>query len=179
MWIARLAGAVKPSARDRAASARPAASANSLHALQRLIGNGAVARALGGRSTRCPPATVQRDDAADMRAMGQKVRLATHAADLNDLPDAELKARVAAMSIPEVKELLGAVPLTSMHRIRGELLSRMYDDCVQRKQWKEAIIYLRGFDDTGIVERVNRVKNAPDDRRELIVARSTTRASWA
>ena len=102
--------------------------------------------------------------------MGQKVRLATHAANLNDLPDAELKARVAAMSIPEVKELLGAVPLTSMHRIRGELLSRMYDDCVQRKQWKEAIIYLRGFDDTGIVERVNRVKNAPDDRRELIVA---------
>jgi hypothetical protein len=170
MWIARLAGAVKPSARDRAASARPAASANSLHALQRLIGNGAVARALGGRSTDCPPATVQRDDAADMRAMGQKVRLATHAADLNDLPDAELKARVAAMSIPEVKELLGAVPLTSMHRIRGELLSRMYDDCVQRKQWKEAITYLQGFDDTGIVERVNRVKNSPDDRRELIVA---------
>lgn len=164
MWITRLAGAVTPGARDRAGSARPAASAGSLHALQRLIGNGAVARALAGRST------VQRDDAADMRAMGQRARLAAHASVLNDLPDAELKARVAAMPLAEVKELLAAVPLTSMHRIRGELLSRMYDDCVQRKQWKEALTYLQGFDDTGIVERVNRVKNSPDDRRELIVA---------
>jgi len=170
MWIARPAGAVKPNARDRVGPARLAGSARSLHALQRLIGNGAVARALAGRSPGNTPATVQRDDTTDMRAMGQRARLAAHASVLNDLPDAELKARVAAMSIPEVKELLAAVPLTSMHRIRGELLSRMYDDCMQQKRWKEAITYLQGFDDPGIVERVNRLKNLPDDRRELIVA---------
>jgi hypothetical protein len=70
MWIARPAGAVKPNARDRVGPARLADSARSLHALQRLIGNGAVARALAGRSPGNTPATVQRDDTTDMRAMG-------------------------------------------------------------------------------------------------------------
>jgi hypothetical protein len=168
MWITRLAGAARLKARDRPAggSGRPAGAPVSLHALQRMIGNGAVVRVLAGR----PVTPVQRDDAADLRAMGQKVRLATRAAGLDELPEAELRAKVAAMSLAEVKEMLAAVPLTSMHRIRGALLSRMYDDCVQRQQWKEAVGYLQGFDNPGILERVNRVKDSPDSRRELIVA---------
>jgi hypothetical protein len=107
---------------------------------------------------------------ASMRAMGEKARLLTHASVLNDLPDNELKVEVAKMSIAEVNQMLGVVPLTSMHRIRAELLSRMYDDCVQRDQWKDAIWYLNAFSDLDITERVNRLKDSTDKRRELIVA---------
>lgn len=162
MWIKKRTVAAK------LASSRPPGPTSSLQALQRMIGNRAVARVLAGRAVSAP--VVQRDDKADLRAFVGHVRLLTRASVLNDLPETELKAAVARMSLAEVKNMLDVVPLTSMHRIRGTLLSRMYDDCVQHARWKDAVSYLNGFDDPGIVERIERLKDSVDSRRELIVA---------
>lgn len=102
--------------------------------------------------------------------MGQRVRLATHASVLNDLPDAELKATVARMSAAEVAEMLTVVPLTSMHRIRAELLSRMYDESIKLGRWTDAVRYLNGFSDDDILTRIKALAGSADKRRELIVA---------
>jgi hypothetical protein len=105
-----------------------------------------------------------------MLALGQKTRLVTHASALNDKPDDELKGEVAKMSIDEVKGMLAVVPLTSMHRIRAALLTRVYDDAVAGGRWKEAMAHLNGFSDPDITARINLVKNSFENRRSLIVA---------
>lgn len=153
-------------------ASRPVGPAAVLQKLQRLVGNRAVSGVLGGPQT-TTALTVQRgafDDADKLRAMGQKVRLVTRASTLDEKPEAELKAEVAKMSLPEVKEMLAVVPLTSMHRIRAELLSRMYNDAADNDRWKDAIYYLNGFSDPDIIERINRVKDSFQKRRDLIVA---------
>jgi hypothetical protein len=86
---------------------------------------------------------------------------------LNGFNDADIDARVKALSAADRASLRGAIPEWA-HRVRRPLLDLDYQDAVKSGKWSDAATILNGFNDADIEARVNAL--TPPQREALRAA---------
>jgi hypothetical protein len=133
--------------------------------LQRAAGNRAVTQALTQRSVLL---AVQRQPAKSPAELDDEYRAAKTASPpnwaeatrvLNNFSNDDITARVKPMGAEEALPLLSAVQDWN-HRVRAALLDNRYKAACDASRWGEAAVYLNGFDNPGIDERVTKVPDS-------------------